>query len=1195
MKPIATNNGKKGGSLVGKSHAEGGIKAVVVDTQRPIEVESGEVIINKHAAKKYWKELSEINQSAGNGVPIEEPVFAKGGNFESTDKKEIYKKWKELVNMSYSELKDFYESKEGKEAGLTKNEAREQGIHSGRESAEWIMKMKKSPNSEWTLPMWEWAKRQISFVGRMSGMKGDLYDDKGNKTRKHTSLLIWGNNPEKYKNGGGIKTNCIDFINNSEPIKNNGYLHHFRSTAIYSNFGEKVPDVKNFYLITYNSGGQNNLKIIDTINTVELRNELQKHIGCTQAVAKIIVNEFISKAKRFNLDDLSKLHSENIIIADRDKIACTNIVSKFEKGGEILLAPNGKPTNLTAEQYRLVRTPQFKSWFGDWENDTENASKVVDENGEPLVVYRGIAENISHKYEFDFKTSLMTNYNRYNKFGFYFTDNELTAKIYAKGFAEQQLGIENETYLQKNEKFQYSNYEQYQEASKKYEVVLSYFLNIRNLLNLTPSNTNFPRYKDGQISSYLDSYKYRETLISLVELLNLLNIKEDFLNYYKGTSRYIEFNDLPLDHSYNIKKDVYSYFTEFKGNNTKSVKSLAQYLKNKILEKYDGIVFFEATNSPSSVYVTFKSNQIKLADGTNTTFDGSNPDIRFAKGGMTWDEYVKTQFNEDENRHLPSDYFEQFEIEEKNLEDYPNLLKSKNGLEYRKWKYGGIGVFDGNKIIAFADNGSIQVSPKYSKKGIGLELVSLLKEINPNHRFGNMTPQGWNLMRKYYNTKIANNPDIRYEQGGEITCSKCNWSWGKKDTKPKDAYVCHKCGYDNELKKGIKEEKEHIETAKDLYSHKITPNQAAKSIAEEHLSEDPEYYTKLLEKFENGGGIDETFSFKTPTGEPSRLTYLQQVLVRTKAFKNWFGDWEIAAKNFLKDNKENYDVHYKGISKVIDGITLEPKVVYHGTRTADEFYMFDVSKEKGVGRPYAYFAHNKEYSENFTTSSQRGHNNSKPFMYNCFLCIKNPFMAKGHEYSDKKRDAKSWIRTIVGTIVWDKYETIERNEKTKKFEVVVKEQIEKYLNEAIGNDKRPFWAFMARDKNSEFKMFLVSHGYDGIFYTEEYSSLYDVENPKEFTEAVTVFNPNDIKLADGRNLNFNPMQSDIRYETGGNLEEPIKEEPILSKKDRLGKLLFGEKYAVGGGINKENSIMPKTNETSENRIFVDNLIKKIHE
>jgi hypothetical protein len=78
-----------------------------------------------------------------------------------------------------------------------------------------------------------------------------------------------------------------------------------------------------------------------------------------------------------------------------------------------LLAPNGKPSNLTPEQYLLVRTPEFKAWFGDWENlvltklnDSgideislkrleDGVSKVVDENGEPLVVYRTDVKNIN--------------------------------------------------------------------------------------------------------------------------------------------------------------------------------------------------------------------------------------------------------------------------------------------------------------------------------------------------------------------------------------------------------------------------------------------------------------------------------------------------------------------------------------------------------------------------------------------------------------------------------------------------------------------------------------------------------------------------------------------------------------------------------------------------------------------------------
>lgn len=55
--------------------------------------------------------------------------------------------------------------------------------------------------------------------------------------------------------------------------------------------------------------------------------------------------------------------------------------------GTFMKAPNGKSTNLTERQWLQVRTKAFKDWFGDWENDPKNASKVVNENGEPLVVY----------------------------------------------------------------------------------------------------------------------------------------------------------------------------------------------------------------------------------------------------------------------------------------------------------------------------------------------------------------------------------------------------------------------------------------------------------------------------------------------------------------------------------------------------------------------------------------------------------------------------------------------------------------------------------------------------------------------------------------------------------------------------------------------------------------------------------------
>ena len=66
-----------------------------------------------------------------------------------------------------------------------------------------------------------------------------------------------------------------------------------------------------------------------------------------------------------------------------------SIRKKAVADGTFMKAPNWADTNLTEDQWLSVRTEAFKNWFGDWEHDPQNASKVVDENGEPRVVYHG--------------------------------------------------------------------------------------------------------------------------------------------------------------------------------------------------------------------------------------------------------------------------------------------------------------------------------------------------------------------------------------------------------------------------------------------------------------------------------------------------------------------------------------------------------------------------------------------------------------------------------------------------------------------------------------------------------------------------------------------------------------------------------------------------------------------------------------
>jgi hypothetical protein len=209
---------------------------------------------------------------------------------------------------------------------------------------------------------------------------------------------------------------------------------------------------------------------------------------------------------------------------------------RFADGG--LIAPNGKPSNLTPEQYKLVRTPEFKAWFGDWENDSENASKVVDENGEPLVMYHGT--QYGQFNEFDRK-QIGRNYKE-QPFGFYFTSiktNEKLGGYSAKEYAHK-VGTGKSPYI--------------------FEV----FLNIKNPI-------------------------FQEV-------------------YSERPAEAIDFESTELQHA--IRKSRFTH------------------------KKLDGVIAESKWQKTKEIVaVALKSNQIKLADGTNTTFDGSNPNIRFKDGG----------------------------------------------------------------------------------------------------------------------------------------------------------------------------------------------------------------------------------------------------------------------------------------------------------------------------------------------------------------------------------------------------------------------------------------------------------------------------------------------------------------------------------------------------------------------------------
>lgn len=95
---------------------------------------------------------------------------------------------------------------------------------------------------------------------------------------------------------------------------------------------------------------------------------------------------------------------------------------------------SGSPVNTKLEN--VTKTQQFKRWFGDWENHPKAASKVVNADGTPKVVYHGTTANFT-----TFKPS-----NGALGKGIYFSDS----KDFAKGYTYKDgaaVGTVMECYL----------------------------------------------------------------------------------------------------------------------------------------------------------------------------------------------------------------------------------------------------------------------------------------------------------------------------------------------------------------------------------------------------------------------------------------------------------------------------------------------------------------------------------------------------------------------------------------------------------------------------------------------------------------------------------------------------------------------------------------------------------------------------
>lgn len=266
--------------------------------------------------------------------------------------------------------------------------------------------------------------------------------------------------------------------------------------------------------------------------------------------------------------------------------------------GTFMLAPNGRQTHLTEQQWLQVRTQEFKDWFGDWENDPKNASKVVDENGEPKVIYHGISRKLNNN---SFKSEFI-----------FASDNDIIGAGYAfqrKGFS---IGID----------YALSNF-----AGEDINSFRNHIENhIKELEKEIELGEDMPFYQEGD----LDAKK------------NLIKELKKAKQEIKNRDIFKEFKFNVFDIFQNVKnpltvdaKGKYWHSIEFEGT-TNNTDEIAKIAKNR---GYDGLIIMNVIDKGAEVskngeyadiandYIAFKPNQIKSATDNNGQFSFSNDNI----------------------------------------------------------------------------------------------------------------------------------------------------------------------------------------------------------------------------------------------------------------------------------------------------------------------------------------------------------------------------------------------------------------------------------------------------------------------------------------------------------------------------------------------------------------------------------------
>jgi len=434
------------------------------------------------------------------------------------------------------------------------------------------------------------------------------------------------------KNIGSVEVLKTENTFNNLPVSSvSGTVYHRTNSSVNDiiNNGFAIPNqgrAKYGYGVYFNlepkqtSFGANEIAAdISGLNLIDLTDisDLDQVDEFNNAVSGDVIdyNKVTQDIKNAGIDGV--ISGSEVVIFNNSKL--NNVrQSNIQASAGNRLAPNGKPSNLTEKQYQQVRTPEFKNWFGDWENDPANASKVVDENGEPLVVYHGSRSMVDFAFsEFNVPAE-----------GVFFTSDYRTATWFSQGRLYNKLFFE-EVKIPNN----------LNEGSSLEDLVNYYKDNLDPTARIEKVVINdenrtltyrFNKDYDNESSPLGSDINEAQKKLYKIVLRDIKNVNES-----SSYPFYEVFLNIRKPHKINAKGNPF-YKTPFEGKEYSAV-SVSAEIKNR--GKNDGLIIkntIEGTDDnfqrKSDSYIAFEPNQIKSATENVGTFSTEDARIQFSAG-----------------------------------------------------------------------------------------------------------------------------------------------------------------------------------------------------------------------------------------------------------------------------------------------------------------------------------------------------------------------------------------------------------------------------------------------------------------------------------------------------------------------------------------------------------------------------------